>query len=203
VVAKGKGVLTTFWLSPQAKRAASVTESEAAANDWPSPQIDVLAQSALSLSKISKKIKEKAKAEQCAKHERLVDWMLELFLGMIRPIVARQVAMKLESTPLSIPEKQLGEIALDELVETIQLPEFNASAVGANVNMVEVPNNIVRALRQYISIVSTRVRFERHASLASARISNEISTTSSDCFRLQRQPIPQFRARMSRNHERQ
>jgi len=146
VVAKGKGILTTFWIAPHAKRAGSATSSTTNSSER---IMDPRALVPLDVANTNTN-----NTDQCLKHERLVDWMQEVFLSMIRPIVAKHGAMRTPSSPLIVPDKPLSEIALDEVVEAIQLPDFNAEAALINPDSVEIPNDVAESLRTYIGIVS-------------------------------------------------
>jgi len=106
-------------------------------------------------------------ADHLLKHERLIDWMTEIFQESIRHVVAqRQVCTSGGGSSKSSPTqaaaavvgatlpREAGRIALDEVVEAIHLPEFNANAVAADTNVVQIPANIVEDIRSYVSIVS-------------------------------------------------
>jgi len=154
VIAKGKGVMKTYWLTPHASRAASMHSTETGTSsegmDNPSRLIET-------------------RADYLLKHERLMDWMTEMLQESIRRVVAqRQVRITscggdggLRSSSSSnlaanvtLPRKA-GRIALDEVVEAVHLPEFdaNAVAVDADADAVEIPEQIVDDIRSYVSIV--------------------------------------------------
>ncbi len=149
VIAKGKGVLTTFWLSPQSKRVASSAGSSETSDN----------KMEMTTTMNNAYVPPDIRGRECLKHERLIDWMLELFSGMIRPVVAKRVAMKTPSSPLLMPEKkQMGAtIALDEVVEVITLPEFEVAAAFVDSHAVAIPDHIEEALRKYIAIVSKNI----------------------------------------------
>jgi hypothetical protein len=66
VTAKGKGVLKTFWLNPDARKGSSAGSSETGST----ADLPQLAAAAI------------------VKQDRLVDWMVELFLEHIKKIVS-------------------------------------------------------------------------------------------------------------------
>ena len=74
VQAKGKGVLTTFWLNPSSRVEASVTSDES----------DVLRETIPGQNNVS----DINAAVNDKKKERLVDWMVELLLPQIKKIVS-------------------------------------------------------------------------------------------------------------------
>jgi len=152
VIAKGKGVMKTYWLTPHASRAASSHSTETGTSsegmDNPSRLIET-------------------RADYLLKHERLIDWMTEIFQESIRHVVAqRQVRIccggdgglrssssSNQAVHVTLPGKA-GRIALDEVVEAIHLPEFDANAVAVEADAVEIPEHIVDDIRSYVSIVS-------------------------------------------------
>jgi hypothetical protein len=103
VHAKGKGVLTTYWLLPPTSGAESVSPPGVA---FPSNKL--------------------------VKQSRLIKWMVDLFLDHINKIYASR-NYKLPKKPVIYNPKQ-NSITLDEVVELICLPKFDAKsgqAIGA------------------------------------------------------------------------
>jgi len=138
VLAKGKGVLKTFWLIPTSKKGDSSTTSESAL-------IDGIKSEFITANKGSDGI---------MKHERLVGWMVQIFKENIRAIVAQHAAAKKNTGAALAFCARTGEIPLDELVEAIKLPEFDATIVTADTASVVIPDNISNLLREFVSIVS-------------------------------------------------
>jgi len=138
VLAKGKGVLKTFWLTPTSKKGDSSTSSESALNDGIQSEF----------------ITVNTGSGGFMKHERLVDWMVQILKESIRAIVAQHAAAKKGSGAVPAFCGRSGEIPLDELVEAIKLPEFDATIVTADAASVVIPDNIVEKLREFVSIVS-------------------------------------------------
>jgi hypothetical protein len=71
VEAKGKGMLTTFWLNPATKRGSSTASSETGSISQAAP-----------LQQLASTIEKK---------DRLVDWMVELLIEHIKKIVSLPV----------------------------------------------------------------------------------------------------------------
>jgi hypothetical protein len=88
------------------------------------------------------------------KHERSIDWMVEILQESIRLIIAQRQAKKTTCTsPLASISR--GGVALDEVVEAIKLPDFDAKAVAAaDADSVEISDHIHALLREYVAIVS-------------------------------------------------
>jgi hypothetical protein len=76
VTAKGKGVLSTFWLNPTAKKRGSSIASSVASSG-----------SDMALSLVDPALEPKT-AEAIVKQGRLVEWMVELLLDPIKKIVS-------------------------------------------------------------------------------------------------------------------
>ncbi len=138
--AKGKGVLKTYWIMPYAGKAASTQSTESRISERPL----MLRQDAM-------------KGERVLKHERLVGWMVEILQDHIRHIVAHHQAAKTPANLCAIPRHTEGHVPLDEVVEAITLPDFDASTAHADANSVQIPENLVEDLREYVAIVSTTV----------------------------------------------
>ncbi len=140
VIAKGKGVLKTFWITPYAGRAASTQSSETGTTSDAAADFQVRASD--------------TRADRLLKHERLVEWIVEIFQESIRQIVAQRKACKKQPGPLHPLHRHQNSIPLDEVVEAIKLADFDATAANADMDAVEIPADIIENLRAYVSIVS-------------------------------------------------
>jgi hypothetical protein len=107
--------------------------------------------------------------EDSNQQERLVDWITEIMLGLIREVMAHRQARKSrslvkESFALTYKE---GQTALDELTEIISL----GGVVGAQENFhqsmscfhvdpdsIEVPEEAVEQLKDFVSMVACMYR---------------------------------------------
>jgi len=144
VHAKGKGVLTTFWLTPVLKKAASSGSGSSEtgnSDEAPSHHRDGGA----------------SRTETLLKHERLIDWMVEIMKENVRRVVACHTAAKKGDGCISPIRQPDGHIPLDELVEAVKLPDFDATIAVADEKAVDIPENIVESLRAFIAIVSVNV----------------------------------------------
>lgn len=143
VHAKGKGVLQTYWITPHTKKDASNTSSEAAKGSNHNADAVVI------------KATDTA-TKNLLRHESHIDWIVEMLQEWIRNIIAHRQARNIERQPIIMPKRQQDRIALDELVEVINLPDFDSTAAGIpNPSTIQINENIRGLLREYISIVST------------------------------------------------
>lgn len=143
IVAKGKGIVQTYWVTPHARKGTSNGSSETGSSDHVEFTV---ATSALDI-----------KADVLLKHERYIDWVVRLMLESVRKIAAVHQA-KGERTSAGTPvlHSKQGHIALDEVVEAIKLPEFDAKTAQACVETIEIPEAVSNSLREHVSIVSGR-----------------------------------------------
>ncbi len=143
VVAKGKGVLKTFWLTPSSKRAESLTASENGTYDEiPCEYIPV-----------------NKNVNGIMKHERLVGWMVEILKESIKAIAAQHAVVQKRTVTIPAYHGKTGEIPLDELVEAVKLPDFDGAVVAADASSVVVKDEVVESLREFVSIVSINELF--------------------------------------------
>jgi len=137
VVAKGKGVLTTFWLSPYARRQGSTSSSQTAGSDL-YPRIMNF-------------------DSQClVKQERLVEWIRELLLDHLRAILAKRFKSPGgHRKPDRISFRQPhGKTALDEVAEVICLPEFNPDTSADCSDRIEISETVNSQLRAFITAIA-------------------------------------------------
>jgi hypothetical protein len=80
VMAKGKGVLNTFWLNPSAKKGSTGSAASSESSDMD----DLLTPCDMALGA-------RETAAALVKQGRLVDWMTELLLQHVKKIVSRSL----------------------------------------------------------------------------------------------------------------
>jgi hypothetical protein len=120
VVAKGKGVLNTFWVFPDATERIG--------------RIGTLVVSA---------------EERLLKQNRLEQWIADLLLSRLKEIVARRMVLN-KGRAITGSKQQTfdvttkaGSIPLDEIVEVIAMPAFDTNAVSnIDPTSVEIPKNV-------------------------------------------------------------
>ncbi|GKY96214.1 hypothetical protein MPSEU_000581300 [Mayamaea pseudoterrestris] len=145
VNAKGKGVLQTYWLRTQAKqKAGSVASSGGTHSSDNDAMIDAVPMS--------------ADAEELLKRDRKVDWMAELLGEYLKQILAKRDANPTtKSTSFQMSEDLIG---INEVVEAILLPRFDANADGKETEWrdLEIDSTILEQLREYVSIIASMYR---------------------------------------------
>ncbi len=112
VRAKGKGVLATFWLTPNASgKAASVTSAD---------ESNLAGVQGVPLET---GLVPRDDPDAVLKHDRLVEWIAEIFLEHIRKIVAQKGKSRMGPPP-DVYQPPAGKTCLDEVAEVIKLPKF-------------------------------------------------------------------------------
>jgi hypothetical protein len=182
VRAKGKGVLATFWLTLNAKNADKA--SSATSNE--SNSADCAQGAALETGLVP-----------CAhdpdaallKHDRLVEWIAEIFQEHIRKIVAQKGKSRM-GLPPDVYVPPAGKTCLDEVAEVIKLPKFDATlfAKARDWQSIELEQIVSKQLHKYIEIIASMYRsnpfhnFEHacHVTMAVNKLLTRISTPDLD-----------------------
>ena len=140
--AKGIGCLETFWVNVKGPKDGSNTDASSTAEQ---DLLDVSMNSQGAYVKMNDKKK------------RLIDWNVEMLLGLLKEIVAaRDRSIKPDGgftiTPKSTP--------LEEVKEIIALPEFDRRkrAAARSVDSVEIPKAVVHELRDYVTAICNLYR---------------------------------------------
>ena len=81
--------------------------------------------------------------------ERLVDWNVEVFVGLIKSIVARRPPTPSQSvSTATVSISKTGSKPLDEVREIITLPDYQ-TVYSCDPDTVEIPKAIIEQLRKY------------------------------------------------------
>lgn len=85
------------------------------------------------------------------KGDRLVEWNVELFLDLIRKIVAVRRKTKRNSNRLERAKSVsiVHALPLEEVREIIHLPDYGSSKDTVDPKTIEVPDLVVEELRDY------------------------------------------------------
>lgn len=151
VKVKGKGVLNTYWLSHRdPHKFASQTASVASAsNSDNADEYHLPSRRALDI-------------KPDLKQQRLVDWVSEILLADIKKVVivrqrCKKNAMTNEDLFYEPPE---GKICLDEVKESIPMPNFDAKITEAasDYGLADIPEEVRQSLREYVSIIARSYR---------------------------------------------
>jgi hypothetical protein len=87
---------------------------------------------------------------------KVINWQSELLLRALRLIAGRRPSDCVDITDLRIMPKQ-GAIVIDEVVESIELPEFDARAVKASIDPGEVRLSpaIITQVHDYVTMIAS------------------------------------------------
>ncbi len=153
VNAKGKGVLSTYWVALKNAGLSAGTGSSA-------DEINSLRRRENN-PKSSKQSRLEGKLAQ--RESRLVDWMTEVLLEHIAKIVCvrNSSSMRQESAKSDLVyQAPDGTICLDEVKDAISMPNFNADNAEAALDsqLVDIPKEITSQLREYVSLIARSYR---------------------------------------------
>jgi 3'5'-cyclic nucleotide phosphodiesterase len=169
VTAKGKGELTTYWLSltdhsssgdAQSERGVARMDASTAGESENGSIVDA------EDLKSSYQATRKSVADLSGKNERLIDWNVDILLRLLSQIAKHQT---IENSSLlgrarvsSSSSKHTGvesatpEMVLDEVSEVIQLPKFNSKIARAvdQINDIEPPSDVKEQLYEFVSTIA-------------------------------------------------
>ena len=141
VVAKGKGVMSTYWLALK-KAGQSVSSDE----DFADLEDNVLSRSSRAASVMDQK------------EARVVEWVCDILLKQVKKVVV--VHQRCPSSAHSNRDLMFqghdGKICLDEVQEAIRTPDFNAKVAEATLDydLVQVPDAIINDIRDYVAMIA-------------------------------------------------
>jgi hypothetical protein len=144
VVDEGKRGVVTFWLDTNLKRGTSVSSGLSMSD----------AQTECSLEKALPK-------STLMEHDRLINWITDLLLGYVRTIAATNDSMAVNRDPpdmlvYSPPE---GKTCLDEVVEVLKLPDFDAEACLTPMDIdTDISPAVAQQLRDVVTSIANNYR---------------------------------------------
>lgn len=148
IIAKGKGELQTYWLSLSlANKASEASVSEGSEGQ----RIEAVAAPQETTDLV---------AARDEKTERLVQWNVEVLLSLLRKVIANRGYSDSSSTMPVQDETRTSSTVLEEVVEIISLPHFDAERQQASQN----PENVVISakvedqLKEYVSSIAAMYR---------------------------------------------
>jgi class 3 adenylate cyclase len=164
VVAKGKGEMTTSWLTLRERRGSSSNYSVS---------IDAVSSFDGLLSTPELDNNYPALSD---KVNRQLDWNFDVLHRLLKQIAVQREVLGTNTqehqSMLSTEGLQVGQTVLDEVKEIITLPRFNAKASikDADLDAVLLGPNVLRQLRAYISTVASMYKDNvRHQVVVSHR----------------------------------
>jgi Adenylate and Guanylate cyclase catalytic domain len=177
VVAKGKGLLETYWLEMKQQSSGSQhsgrsTKSGASTTSGTSTDVANTAKPAKTL-KGDTDIDEPVLP---AKIKRLVKWNADVLLRILKLVVARREALEqlnLDESGASNDfamggsqylneSSRKGATAIDEVIDIIQLPKFNAKAakIQRDAKDIEIDPKAIQQLHDYITVIASMYRVD-------------------------------------------
>jgi len=145
VVAKGKGVMSTYWLA--LKRPGQSLSSNEDSTD---------------LAHKTTRGSSRAACVMDRSDARVVDWVCEILVKQIKKVVVvhQRCHFPAASNRDIDFQGQVGKICLDEVQEAIRTPDFNAEVAEATLDydLIEIPEEITNDIRDYVSMIAASYR---------------------------------------------
>lgn len=159
VQAKGKGELKTYWVF---ERSGSKKDSGMSVTTYSDSSVGSFGSASLDPD-----LGIGPNAVVCDKRKRLIDWNVDLFAGLIRKIVARRnTYKKIKGSKRDSKlrgsangtKKIKGGMALDEVVEIIELPAFNPKTINVYEDpySIQLDEEVMEQLKHYIFMISSK-----------------------------------------------
>jgi hypothetical protein len=161
VVAKGKGELQTYWLDTRGGTTTVGSCCSASSGSEPDPERRGPLMGASNGIPEGEVIEYPQKNSLDGKTSRLVDWNVDLLLRSLREVVARRQALCVKSQTkeysLSAPT---GATVLDEVKESITLPQFDAEAARheSHPEDIVLESAVESELRDYVGTIAMMYR---------------------------------------------
>jgi hypothetical protein len=151
VNAKGKGLLQTYWLNPKRSK---TTGSPSCSFEEGGTDVGVCG-AAAARRELEGRACSAADEISEEKLQRLIDWNVEVFEDLLKPIVQRKHAKQRRSctkrpdvNETILPE---GSSVRDQVVAAVKMPEFQPST---ETREVDLTSGVVSQLRTYITSVA-------------------------------------------------
>jgi len=164
IVAKGKGELTTFWLVPKAGTNSS-GQSSCSYSSAPSSEGDP-AEPGDAVNRMENAAG-KAGAVEVERKQRLIKWNTEMLSKIVKTIVAHRIDSGIQPDDSNKivdlergacgPGTRVSSTVVDEVVEVVHLPKFDASAQHkepTDPDTIELPEAAVSQLEDYVQAVA-------------------------------------------------
>jgi hypothetical protein len=159
VVAKGKGEMQTYWLSPGEQRSDTTSNPETASSHSGSNESEP--------SELENEAHAEGESEMktvgvsAGKQKRLIEWNVDVLLRLLKQIVARRRACGLSEHGSNCVESKVqfaepGKTVIDEVKEIIMLPKFNAKAAikQEDPDSIVLPPEVVEQMYDYVSNIA-------------------------------------------------
>lgn len=152
VVAKGKGILNTYWLQAASPDLAFRGFSVDASTDTASTT-----SSGFPHESNGQNLSPNTFVDQ---NQGLVDWNVNIMKSILVEVVARRRAGNVKSTSTEIMQHlekgyMVDRTSLKEVKEIVVLPKFNASVANQTSDKTEISDKVMAQLRSYVYALST------------------------------------------------
>jgi class 3 adenylate cyclase len=141
VVAKGKGVMSTYWLGIKKAAQSIYSTEENAELDDKIPRGSC-----------------RAASDMDDKDARVVDWVCEMLVKQIKKVVVvhQRCPFHAHSKRNVDFQGEDGKICLDEVQEAIRTPDFKTEVAEATLDhdLVEIPEGIANDIRDYVAMIA-------------------------------------------------
>ena len=169
--AKGKGLLSTYWLEMGRDPGTSISGSSSFLEELDDIRDDV--SEAFSdmdgVDKMNRIANDPNQIKLDRKRERLIDWHVDIILGLLREITVRREALDKHDPNRILPNNEAelreletfnpalaGETVLSEVKEIVSLPRFNATVekTQRDPTTVELPPQVEQQVRDYVRTIA-------------------------------------------------
>ena len=148
VSAKGKGILSTYWLILRPPRTGST--GSAVSTD--------LSSLAVGTEKLPVELPFATKTSN-KKLRRLVNWVTDMLLSHAREVIARHEALEIKPDPQiqMVYHTPRGKTCLDEAVDVIKLPDFDetVAAHAKSADQVIISPNVAEQFRRVVTMIAS------------------------------------------------
>jgi hypothetical protein len=167
VTAKGKGELETFWLRQIGSGDVGSVVSDSSMPSQEVPVMNMTKPPVMVTRRLSMHgtIERKTQRLNLKKFDRLVNWNVDVLLTILTQVEERrqQAGIKADAIEkirtlekeLAGPVSETGTTTLDEVVEVIELPRFNASCSRPLRVQVELEWQLHDQLKEYVSLIAS------------------------------------------------
>lgn len=155
IEAKGKGKMQTYWVDivkrSDGRSTISSDESRTSYDDT-----NVFA--AANLDENALMVDDKVQRLMSDKTNRLIDWNCDVLIRLLKQIVAARdvTGEKVEGGPPTLPEGNYEQTCLEEVIEIITLPEFDAKVHRRqrSPDEIELGVNVEQQVHDYVSNIA-------------------------------------------------
>ncbi len=153
--AKGKGELTTYWLNLGAATTASISRSERSDG---SPYIG---KGNADTTTADRKTSSMNMSES---QSRIVEWNVDLLQRQLKMLIAHRQAKRTPSDndeaikSLEADLTHPGRSPLEEVIDVITLPKYDASAVSVDHMSITISEKVLSQLRDFVKTIACMYR---------------------------------------------